>query len=124
MTDTSLERKWKVRLMKTVKTAEISEKKTRRKFDAPFKRDAVTLWINSGKSAGQVAADLGIAENRLYSWKKQFAPPASVSPGQLETELVALRRENAYLLEQRDILKKTLGILSEPPRNALHGSMR
>jgi transposase-like protein len=110
--------------MKTVKTAEVSEKKSRRKFDDTFKRDAVTLWINSGKSAAQVAADLGIAENRLYSWKKQFAPSAAFSPGQVETELVALRRENAYLREQRDILKKTLGILSEPPRSASHGSMR
>jgi len=110
--------------MKTVKTAEVSEKKSRRKFDDTFKSDAVTLWINSGKSAAQVAADLGIAENRLYSWKKQFAPSASFSPGQVETELVALRRENAYLREQRDILKKTLGILSEPPRSASHGSTR
>lgn len=110
--------------MKAIKTAEVSEKKSRRKFDETFKRDAVTLWVNSGKSAGQVAADLGIAENRLYSWKRQFAPSASFSPSQVETELVALRRENAYLREQREILKKTLGILSEPPRSASHGSLR
>jgi len=110
--------------MKTVKTGEVPEKKSRRRFDDTFKRDAVALWINSGKSAAQVAADLGIAENRLYSWKKQFAPSACLSPGQVETELLALRRENAYLREQRDILKKTLGILSEPPRSASHGSTR
>jgi transposase len=110
--------------MKTVKIGEMPEKKSRRKFDETFKRDAVTLWVNSGKSAGEVAADLGIAENRLYSWKRQFAPSTGFAPGQVETELAALRRENAYLREQRDILKKTLGILSEPPKSVSHGSTR
>jgi transposase len=110
--------------MKETKTAEVLERKPRRKFDETFKREAVTLWINSGKSAGQVATDLGIAENRLYTWKKQFAPSTRPVQGELETELLALRRENAYLREQRDILKKTLGILSQPPSSGLSGSTR
>jgi hypothetical protein len=33
-------------------------------------------------------------------------------------------RENRHLREQRDILKKTLGILSEPSTNATNGSPR
>jgi len=32
-----------------------------------------------------------------------------------------LRRENAELRQQRDILKKTLGILSAPPSNGMSG---
>jgi hypothetical protein len=35
-----------------------------------------------------------------------------------------LRRENDYLRQQRDILKKTLGILSEAPTNGISGLTR
>ena len=96
--------------------------KPRRKFDATFKRDAVALWLNSGKSAPQVASELGIAENRLYLWRKQYAPATPTQKGHIEEELAALRLENALLRQQRDILKKTLGILSEGPNSATSGS--
>jgi transposase-like protein len=69
-----------------------------------------------------VAQDLGISEKRLYLWKKTYAPATAATLGQMENELAALRRENALLRQQRDILKKTLGILSEPPNNASNGS--
>ena len=105
--------------MKEVKVPEI---KPRRKFDTAFKREAVALWLSSGKSAREVAAELGIPEKRLYVWKKAHAPASPISQGQMESELAALRRENAHLRQQRDILKKTLGILSEPPSNATNGS--
>jgi hypothetical protein len=42
----------------------------------------------------------------------------------LEVENIGLRREIDYLRQQRDILKKTLGILSETPTNGLNGSTR
>ncbi len=71
--------------------------KTRRKFDTTFKLEAVRNWLGSGKRPA--AADL-------------------------EAELDAARREIRHLKEQRDILKKTLGILSEPPPNASNGFTR
>jgi hypothetical protein len=43
---------------------------------------------------------------------------------QLEAENLGLRRENDYLRQQRDILKKTLGILSEPPPSGMNGLTR
>ena len=96
--------------------------KPRRKFDPIFKRDALALWLNSGKSAREIGAELGITERHLHSWHKKHAPAPPTQRGQMETELVALRRENALLRQQRDILKKTLGILSEPPSSATNGS--
>jgi transposase len=93
----------------------------RRKFDRNFKKEAVALWLNSGKSARQSASELGIAESRLYSWHREFGPATPAKEAELENQLQALRRENAELRQQRDILKKTLGILSEPPRNATNG---
>lgn len=96
--------------------------KPRRKFDPSFKRDAVTLWLNSGKSAREIGAELGITERHLHSWHKKHAPATPTQRSQMENELMALRRENALLRQQRDILKKTLGILSEPPKSATNGS--
>ena len=108
--------------------------KTRRKFDETFKREAVQNWLSSGKSAAVIAEELGLAANRLYAWKQRFAPadaggraaagakPRSVAD--LETQLAAALRENRHLREQRDILKKTLGILSEPSTNATNGLTR
>lgn len=88
--------------------------KERRKYDAVFKREAVANWIASGKSAQAVGLELGIGAERLYTWKSQFMPPTAVENADLQAQLLATQRELARVSEQRDILKKTLGILSEP----------
>jgi transposase-like protein len=108
--------------------------KTRRKFDEAFKREAVQNWLSSGKSAEVIAQELGLLANRLYAWRKRFAPAdaggraaAGAKPrsaADLQSQLEAALRENRHLREQRDILKKTLGILSEPSTNATNGSTR
>lgn len=98
------------------------EIKERRKFDSVFKREAVALWLNSGKSARVISAELGISERHLYDWKQAYGPEVATGAKQKEDELAALRRENALLRQQRDILKKTLGIISEPPSSASNGS--
>ena len=82
------------------------------------------MWLTSVKSARLAAADMGINENQLYLWKKTYGPVTPASPAKLEDELAALRRENAFLRQQRDILKKTLGILSEPSSTAMSGFRR
>ena len=56
-------------------TPVIQDKKTRKKFDRTFKQHAVELWLNSGKAATEVAAELGIHAQRLSVWRKRFAPP-------------------------------------------------
>lgn len=108
--------------------------KIRRKFDDTFKSQAVGNWLSSGKSAEIIAPELGLKSNHLYAWKKRFASAdaggraaAGAKPGStadLQSQLDAVRRELARVSEQRDILKKTLGILSEPSSNAAKGSTR
>jgi len=117
--------------MKPVTQAPI---KSRRKFDETFKREAVNNWLNSGKSAEVIAQELGLAANRLYAWRRRFAPADAGgratagakpgSPADLQAQLDAALREVRHLREQRDILKKTLGILSEPSTNAMPGLRR
>ena len=106
-----------------------------RKYDEGFKRQAVALVADQGRKVSEVARDLGISEFLLYEWRRQFRPKGAL-PGQtsapgkgrsaeeLECENTQLRRELEYVRQQRDILKKTLGILCEPPSNATSGSKR
>jgi transposase len=96
-------------------------KKRRRKYDPTFKREAVAMWQKSGKTAQEIAAELGIGEGQLYTWNATGALPAG-SQTDLQAENAALRRENELLRQQRDILKKTLGIISESPKSATNGS--
>ncbi len=51
----------------------IQSKNTRKKFDKTFKQHAVELWLNSGKAATAVAAELGVHPQRLSAWRKRFA---------------------------------------------------
>src|SRR6266705_6828084 len=102
----------------------------RRKFDETFKREAVQNWLQSGKSAEVVGEELGINSNLLYAWRKLVfvvaggrataAKPGSVAD--LQGQLDAAQRELRHVWEQCIILKKTLGILSEPPSNGMNGS--
>ena len=104
----------------------------RRKFDETFKREAVQNWLHSGKSAEVVGQELGINANLLYAWRKLVpavaggrataAKPGSVAD--LQGQLEAAQRELRHVREQCIILKKTLGILSEPSPSAMHGSTR
>ena len=60
--------------------------KTRRKFDETFKREAVQNWLSSGKSAEVIAQELGLHADRLYAWKKRFAPAAAGGDVQIGTK--------------------------------------
>ena len=117
--------------MKSLKT---NQTENRRKYDTTFKLEAVQNWLSSGKSAGVVAEELGLSPDRLYAWRK-LLPPAPAggragaggrrsSSSELQAQLEAALRENRHLREQRDILKKTLGILSEPSPSVSSGCTR
>lgn len=86
--------------------------------DENFQRHAVELWRKSGKSRKTVAAELGIGQWTLRDWARKVEradkPIVPQSREALETENERLKREVTELREQRDILKKTLGILSKP----------
>ncbi len=83
----------------------------RRRFSPEFKQEAVRL-VMEGQKVAQVAADLGIRPEVLRRWKQQVEAGGSKAfPGHgrvraENAELVALRRENKRLREERDILKK------------------
>ncbi len=108
--------------MKTQLSKPVREKAS---YTKEYKKEALELWRASGRSAAKVAAELGIRPPLLYRWAHLEREPGQVehkprrSVEELEAENRHLRAENAKLLEQREVLKKSLGILSEVPHRGM-----
>jgi transposase len=80
-------------------------------YSTEFKQDAVKLAVESDQSVAKTARDLGVNANSLYTWISKYhqaeSPSNKGSGGKHpHEELKRLRRENAMLKEERDILKK------------------
>ena len=93
-----------------------------KRYDETFKQQAVEHWLKSDQPGTQVASELGISYPSLKEWKRRYVGDATPARADLEAENRALKAELARVREQRDILKKTLGILSEPSKNATSAS--
>lgn len=81
----------------------------RRKFTREFKVSAVKLVNEQGYSIGQAAKSLGVDPNCVRYWVSKLSSEAGLGPrgeGAVAAELQRLRKENARLLMERDILKK------------------
>ena len=88
-----------------------SAKRPRRKFSDEFKRDAVEIVNSSDKSIAQVARELGIYDSTLGSWVKQDEIDRGVRDGVSTSEreeVTELRRENARLRMERELLKRAV----------------
>ena len=86
-------------------------KRPRRNHTREFKTETVKLVREGGRSIGQVARDLGLADSLLRNWVRQAGVDAGTgSPGALTTaekeELSQLRREVKVLRMEREILKR------------------
>ncbi len=87
-----------------------------KRYEEALKRQDVEHWLRSAQSGTQIAKELGISYPSLKEWKRRYGGEAAPQRTDLEAENRALRAELARVREQRDIFKKTLGILSEAPR--------
>jgi transposase len=86
---------------------------TRRKFDQDFKQGAVRLVRETGKPIAQIAKDLGINEGTLGNWVAKDRQSGQGN-GRLSederAELTRLRKENAELAMERDVLKRSVAL--------------
>jgi transposase len=103
-------------------------KKERRRFTLEFKAEAVKLWESSGRKSTKIAADLGIQPQLLSRWAQELGDqktnparcPITQATGSSSdaiqdpaTELAQLRKENARLKLEQEILKKTVAFIAE-----------
>ena len=85
---------------------------TRWQFSREFKLEAVRLVKERGVSVPQASRDLDVHENVLRKWIREAATdPKEAFPGNgvmrpEQAELERLKKENAKLRMERDILKK------------------
>jgi transposase len=83
----------------------------RRRFSREFKLSAVKLVSEQGYSPAEAAKSLGVDANSVRGWIEKFSAEtagaaAPGSEGALKAEVRRLRKENAQLLMEREILKK------------------
>ena len=96
-----------------------TKKRARRHYDAEFKRAAVEHCARHGGDLSRTAGELGVNYWTLRDWVEAARPPAAppATPrtvAEWEAENRRLKVELARVTEQREILKKSLGILSIP----------
>lgn len=88
----------------------------RRKFTREFKRSAVQLVNQQGYSIAEAAKSLGVDPNSVRGWVEKFGQEPGVAPageGAMAAELRRLRKENARLLMEREILKKAAAFFAK-----------
>jgi len=96
---------------------------TKKRYTAEFKAQAVGL-VGLGKPVSAVAEDLGLSQGVLYAWVRKGSQSAELGSAGLRAvgevpaadELRRLRRENATLKMENDILKKAAVILGTKPQ--------
>ena len=81
-----------------------------RTYTTEFKESSAKLAANSDQPISKTARDLGISVTTLIGWVKKYFPnynkTSKNGKDSASDELLLLRKENARLRQERDILKK------------------
>lgn len=88
----------------------------RRKFTREFKLSAVQLVNKQGYSIADAARSLGIDPANVRGWVEKYGNDEEAAPageGAMAAELRRLRKENARLLMEREILKKAAAFFAK-----------
>lgn len=99
----------------------MSQKKVN-SYTAEFKEAAVKLAVESEQSVNQTARELGVNANTLHTWIAKYHREQATECGSkvdeqhLYEELKLLRRENARLREERELLKKAAAFFAKESR--------
>ena len=102
---------------------EEKKRRKRRIFTEEFKREAVELVEKIGISKAEKELDIG--NSTLRGWKRKYHGPDSQdasgkkSYSDLEKEIRRLSKENGYLKEINNVLKKSTAIFSNDQMGGL-----
>jgi transposase len=88
-----------------------------RKYSDEFKKEAVRLVVEEGRTRRAVEKSLGITPGLLkdWVWKAQDEKRITYDALPAEKALKLLQTENDRLRRERDILKKAVAIFSTDP---------
>jgi len=88
----------------------------RRKYTREFKVSAVKLVNEQGYTIPDAARSLGVDPTSVRGWIAKYSSEAGLAPkgdGALAAEIQRLRKENARLTMERDILKKAAAFFAK-----------
>ena len=90
--------------------------RTRRRFTAEFKTEAVSLLQQSGRPLQAVAEELGVHPNQLRGWRNEHLAAGSAEALARQkaeaAELARLRRENKRLEQENEILERAVAFFA------------
>jgi len=92
--------------------------KTRPAYPDEFRREAVQM-LRAGRTPRELAESLGVSEQTLRNWRRQAQVDRHERDDGLTSdereELRRLRRENARLRQERDLLKRAAAFFAAEP---------
>jgi transposase len=94
----------------------VSVPKTRPAFPEQFRREAIEL-LRAGRSPRELSESLGVSQQTLRNWRRQDQVDRHERDDGLTSdereELRRLRRENARLMQERDLLKRAAAFFAK-----------
>ncbi|EPL1955804.1 IS3 family transposase [Citrobacter freundii] len=89
-----------------------------KRYPEEFKIEAVKQVVDRGYSVASVATRLDITTHSLYSWIKKYGPDSSTNKEQsdAQAEIRRLQKELKRVTDERDIFKKSRGVLRKAVR--------
>jgi transposase len=95
----------------------MAERRTRRRFTAEFKAQAVKRVLEGGKPLAEVATELGVGTGQLSTWRMEQLAAGSAEALATrraeEAETQRLKRENKRLEEENLILRKAAAFFAK-----------
>jgi len=95
----------------------MAERRTRRRFTAEFKAQAVKRVLEGGKPLAEVATELGVGTGQLSAWRTEQLAAGSAEALATrraeEAEVQRLKRENRRLEEENLILRKAAAFFAK-----------
>ena len=90
--------------------------KTRPAYPDEFRREAVQM-LRAGRTPRELAESLGVSQQTLRNWRRQEQIDRRERDdgltGEEREELRRLRRENARLRQERDLLKRAAAFFAK-----------
>ncbi|EDW7382767.1 IS3 family transposase, partial [Salmonella enterica subsp. enterica serovar Alachua] len=88
------------------------------RYPEEFKIEAVKQVVDRGYSVSSVATRLDITTHSLYAWIKKYGPDSSTNKEQsdAQAEIFRLQKELKRVTDERDIFKKSRGVLRKAVR--------
>ncbi|EGG3605642.1 IS3 family transposase [Salmonella enterica] len=89
-----------------------------KRYPEEFKIEAVKQVVERGYSVSSVATRLDITTHTLYAWIKKYGPDSSTNKEQsdAQAEILRLQKELKRVTDERDIFKKSRGVLRKAVR--------